>query len=354
MSYALLSSYSYYSMGYGASSVSALVAEAALKGVSILALTDVETLAGQIQFHHLCRERSIKPITGVELREGTSLNAPAERIVLLAQNRQGYENLCRVITSRRSVAKTEAPPSIHALIAEHSDGVYILCEDTSMCAKLMQAEVPADSLRLCLSRPSRDCAKEAAVIAFSRKHLVPIVADSRTLYYEPLGFETHLLLSAIATKKPYSKSLAQLERQIGILRNATEFRALYSEKPDLIDATNELAERCSHFDLRYHPPILPNMNPSGITADEELERRCRLRGGYLREDYENRLKFELETIKRVNMANYFLLVSDIVQECTLRKIRVIARGKSRTRENKIVAQIDDFNADKISHSAGSI
>jgi DNA polymerase III alpha subunit len=95
-----------YSLGYGTASIDELVETAAGLGYSTLALTDIENLYGQVRFHHQCRSRGIRPITGVELRPGFNgrhdFGQRAGRLVLLAEKRAGYESLCRIISRRRA------------------------------------------------------------------------------------------------------------------------------------------------------------------------------------------------------------------------------------------------------------
>ena len=91
-----------YSLGYGTASIEELVRRTAELGYPALALTDVENLYGQIQFHHAARHHGIKPITGVELRAGYgphALGQKAGRIILLRADRVGYESICRIISA---------------------------------------------------------------------------------------------------------------------------------------------------------------------------------------------------------------------------------------------------------------
>src|SRR5688572_1323155 len=85
-----------HSFGYGTAPVADLVERASRFRFPSLALTDLENLCGQVRFHHACRERGIRPITGVELRPGfekeSAFGSGVGRIVLLAKNRFGYES----------------------------------------------------------------------------------------------------------------------------------------------------------------------------------------------------------------------------------------------------------------------
>ena len=97
---------SHYSLGIGTASIEAIVDRAAAWGLPAIALTDLETMAGQIQFHHFCRSRGVRAITGLEIRAGfDGARAPGRsegRLILIARDEEGYANLCRIVTRRRA------------------------------------------------------------------------------------------------------------------------------------------------------------------------------------------------------------------------------------------------------------
>src|ERR1044071_6016238 len=94
---------SHYSLGSGTASPTELAERAANLGATALALTDIDTLAGQVEFHGACRARGVKAITGVEFRvtrRPRGVSSKEGRVVVIAQNRDGYENLCGIVTRR--------------------------------------------------------------------------------------------------------------------------------------------------------------------------------------------------------------------------------------------------------------
>src|SRR5947209_16721128 len=108
---------SHYSPGYGTASVEELVSRAHAYGYPALALTDVENLYGQVQFHHAARHYGIKPITGVELRAGYGSRAVGQkqgRLILLARDSAGYESICRIVSRRRAARHPQDDP-LHCL-----------------------------------------------------------------------------------------------------------------------------------------------------------------------------------------------------------------------------------------------
>lgn len=77
----------------GASSIEDLVGRAASLGFSALALTDHDNVSAAVRFARAAREAGIKPIQGAEVTL-----AGGYHLTLLAQDSQGYANLCRLLT----------------------------------------------------------------------------------------------------------------------------------------------------------------------------------------------------------------------------------------------------------------
>ncbi|MFQ6096914.1 MAG: DNA polymerase III subunit alpha, partial [Armatimonadota bacterium] len=121
-----------FSMHDGAADIGALVAKAREFGMNALAITDHDGLYGAIRFYYACKEAGIKPIIGAEvILEG------GHHLVLLAMNRKGYSNLCRLITAAHlSHERDEAPELSWRDLARHSDHLIAL----SGCRR---GEIPA-------------------------------------------------------------------------------------------------------------------------------------------------------------------------------------------------------------------
>jgi len=93
MSFVHLHVHSYYSLLDGLSSPEELIIAAKSRSMKSLALTDHNTLYGAVEFYVLALEYKIKPIIGAEL------DVDGSRLVLLVKDREGYRNLCRLISS---------------------------------------------------------------------------------------------------------------------------------------------------------------------------------------------------------------------------------------------------------------
>ena len=117
--YVELHAKSFYSFGSGASHVHELLAQAAEYGYSALALTDTN-LCGALDFARQASALGIKPITGGEL----TLTSGG-KVVLLARDREGYGNLCRLFTLANA-ADRRSPRLEPSHLAQHAEGLTLL------------------------------------------------------------------------------------------------------------------------------------------------------------------------------------------------------------------------------------
>src|SRR5437588_9121315 len=112
----------------GASPPDRLLRRARDLGMSALALTDHHGLYGVVRFIHAARAHGIKPIIGVEIRlrtEGPEAAVANPHLLLLAKDRVGYANLCRIVT-RAQLDYQDDPQITLSDLAEHAGGLIAL------------------------------------------------------------------------------------------------------------------------------------------------------------------------------------------------------------------------------------
>jgi error-prone DNA polymerase len=120
MGYVELHCHSNYSFKEGASSVEELLVRARELGYPALALTDHDNLCGAMHFAQMARSLDIQPITGVEITLKDS-----SHLTLLATTRQGYHNLCNLITY--SYIHNRQNPSLDPRhLQYHTEGIILL------------------------------------------------------------------------------------------------------------------------------------------------------------------------------------------------------------------------------------
>ncbi len=315
---ALLHAKSHFSLGDGCAPVGDLVDCAARRGYTALALTDVENMYGQVQFHHAARARGITPLTGVELRGGYTPSDAGQvggRLILLARDRRGYESLCRIVTMRRCTGFDVSADPLRCLDAFPS-GLFYLSDDSEVLRRLLAEGV--------LAQDVRQLAADSSVPVHPGIRAVP-APDVVMLDEEDSPLRR--LLSAIRGGCKVAE-LPPGEATGGTLLRSEEFLRRFDARPELFAESAEIVEACT-LDLTQAPPVLPTGEyPDQASAQDALERRCRERLGSADPGRVARLERELEVVRGLGFAGYFLVVADIAREARTRGIAMTARGSA--------------------------
>lgn len=327
---------SHYSLGLGTLSISSIVEGAVSRASRAIALTDLENLYGQVEFHAACRQAGIRPLTGIELRRGFgrrgSHGVAAGRLVLLARDERGFSALCRIVTRRR--ATTEPTPEPLESIDVPPDGLIVMSDDPETVHHAA-ARFGSENARALIVRP-RPRFDEAALIATARKSDVRLVADPDVVFSNATEHAVHALLVAIHRGERVSELSPEvfepMERALPIGVDGSE---LYRDMTGAVEETTHIAEQCT-LDLLSSQPVYPDLGSlRGRTALEELADRCRARLAALRTtgraipaEYDRRLTEELEQIGALGFAPYLLAVAEILTYARAARISVAGRGSA--------------------------
>ncbi len=350
-----------YSILDGAIRLEELFEEAQRQGMRAVAMTDHGNLFGAVKFSLLGEEFGIKPIIGAEMYIapegiGKKETAPGKpglyHITLLAENEEGYKNLIKLSTISYLEGFYYKPRIDKELLRKHSQGLIAL----SGC---LQGEIPkwvqmgmeaqADAaveeymeifgrenffLELMDHGLEEQKLVNSYLIKASEKFGLGLVATNDAHYLRKEDHELHDILLCIQTKsKLTDEGRMRFKTSEFYFKSAEEMEALFREVPQALDNTVAIAERVN-FHLRksdrYYLPQFPV--PQGYPLEdyfEELvwkgfeERWEELRGsGIPREEYEKRLRREIEVIKKKGFSGYFLIVWDIVKRARERGIPV--------------------------------
>jgi DNA polymerase-3 subunit alpha/error-prone DNA polymerase len=301
----LLRTKSHFSFGYGTSPIPALVDRAAGLGFKAVLLADLGNLCGQFAFHHLCRERGLKPITGVELR------TPRGRLVLVAMTRAGWSSLCRIVSALRTAYDPVDP--VDAL-AKAPDGLKACSDDVPVLEQLA-ACLDRSSIGALVVRPSRPGSDDVARAA--QRLGLACVADTDSVMVEPQDAPLHELQVAIAQ----GERAETPERAVSLASDA-----LFADFPEALAASAALADDAT-LDLRHCQRVLP------VVGGAPLWARCgralaegRAQGRWRGDAYDRRLAEELNVISSRGLDPYLLLVAETVGFARRRRIELTARG----------------------------
>jgi error-prone DNA polymerase len=355
--YIELHNHSNFSLLDGASHPEELVEQAARLDMPTLALTDHDAVYGVVRFVQAARKAGIRPILGAELTfEGGA------HLTLLVENETGWSNLCWLISRARHNAPKGEAALPHADLPGHTAGLIALsgCRRGSIPAALL-----ADDLETArdVAQYYRELFGPDRFWIELQHHLLPddddLVAGLAVLAQRVgVGYvATNNVHYATRDRRALQDVLVCIKHGVTLgdtqhqrrptseyyLKDARRVAPLLAAYPEAIANTRRIAERCT-FDLRYGLQDLPTFpTPPGMETAVYLRRLCLdalpRRYAAVPAVVETRLDHELAVITRAGLANYFLMVWDIVRYAREHNIRCQGRGSAA---NSLVAYLLDI------------
>ena len=332
-----------YSLLDGSGKIKEMVAQAKALGCDSLAITDHGAMYGVIDFYRAAKEAGIKPIIGCEIyvtngsrfdREISQGDDRYYHLVLLAENNQGYSNLMKIVSTGFTEGFYYKPRVDYETLEKYSGGLIA----SSACLagiipKLLlrgrYEDAVEEALRLqnlfgrgnfFLELQDHGMPEQRTVnsqlLRMSEEYKIPLIATNDVHYTYDTDWEAHDILLCIQTgKKVHDQDRMRYEGGQYYLKSPEEMQELFSYAPEAIQNTELIAKRCN-VEIEFGVQKLPQYDvPAGYTAEEYLTKLCEegLRRRYENyQDYEDRLHFELETIKQMGYVDYFLIVWDFI------------------------------------------
>jgi error-prone DNA polymerase len=344
MYYAELHCHSYYSFHDGASSLEELLLRAKELGYSALALTDHNNLCGAMRFAQLTRSLGIQGLIGAEV----SLKGD-HHLTLLARDRQGYRNLCHLITAAHSAGERDRPELDSSLLAEYASGLIALSgcpagelpqlvtkARFSEARRLIQQYVDwfgKDNYYLEIQHNlvNGDTERIRRLLTLAREMGVKAAATGDVHYHIR---ERHQLQDCLVAIR-HCKSLEETHRERRpnseyYLRPLPDLESLFRHCPEALANTLEIAARCTldlPRDLSYTFPDY--QAPEGDTSDSYLEKLCYeaavRRYGSITPEVRQRLDQEFDLIRKYKLAGFLLMYHEVIK---LGREVMIAQGLS--------------------------
>jgi error-prone DNA polymerase len=339
-----------FSLKEGAFTPEQLASRAAELGMPAVALTDRDGLYGAARFVAACASVGVRPILGASLTVRAETPPPGDAsVVLLADDDTGYANLCRLLTDAHLLGERGDPWVATGQICAHAAGLTIVLGPRShpgrlaVAGRIDAAAALAGDYREAFGRDrcivgiehrveARSAREIRDLLRFADRLDATAVATNPVRYLDPADAFVADALECMRRIVPIASTNVTRSNAEGWLKPPEQMRALFAERPELCDATIELAERCS-FDLalkKIHFPDFPT--PAGRSADALLAERSwrgvRERG--MREDQtlRDRMYLELSMIRQMGYAAYFLTVADIVADIKAMGIFAACRGSA--------------------------
>lgn len=352
-----LHTHSHYSLLQALPQIPQLVAAAKKDGQEALALTDIANLYGAIEFYKECTKEGIKPIIGVECYVAPRTRHDKEhntddktsRVVLLAKNNTGYQNLLQLV-SRSHLEGFFYTPRIDAeLLEQYHEG--LVCILPSFGGAHVQALESHDTTGVSAVYAhyknifGTDCyleityhpeiaghtQKQDQLITLAQKHDLSLLAAHDVYYVHKSDHQARELVVHIGTATPMLGDEADRPDDFSFISQsaATQHFAIH---PEALANTVRVADECT-VQLTLGHWILPDVQkPTDKTYDEVLRDMAEAgfaKRGLQRSDEEvARMNYELDIIKTKGFASYFLAVADLLQSAKKMGIYTNTRGSA--------------------------
>ncbi len=323
-----------------------LAGRAAELGMKAAALIDRDTVAGAVRFHFEAKEHGVKPIIGSEITMDDGSLLPLVPLTL-----EGYQNLSKLITEVKFRHKKGEHFATREDIEKYSTG--LLCftggADGFMHRSIKNGNGLADLAWLNYVFPNRLYVElqrhhlrheehlNQTLLGYAHKLKLPYFAANGPYFADEYDRELYDVFTCIKNHTTiYDAGKLLSENSERCLKDRRQMLHLFSDMPEAVDITNEIADRVNFSldQLSYTFPEYPL--PAGETADavlrkKTIERSTERYTGELwaiRSQVLSRLEKEFRIIEMKGLAGYFLTVSDISDFCKSNNILSQGRGSA--------------------------
>ena len=361
-SFVHLHAHSQYSLLEATCRFSGIAKKCAEYGMPAAAITDNGNMFGAVEFYFACKDAGLKAILGMDVylspksrfvkgEDREAAQTPNRRLVLLAQDYEGYRNLCQLSTIGYQEGFYYKPRVDFEAIKQFSSNLIVLSggsrgdvpwhlekhgPDAALARIREYQAIFGDRFYLEMNRTGPEWTAineflvEASKITGSR-----LVAANNVHYLEQSDQLAQEVLICIGSNKTLQdESRYRLGSDQFYFKSAKQMRELFRDRPDACDATLEIAERCDvKFKLKdergkaiYHLPTFAT--DEGRATPQELIRKLAFDGlterfaeaaergeavaDEKKPDYEARLEYELDVIEKMGFTSYFLIVQDFI------------------------------------------
>jgi DNA polymerase-3 subunit alpha len=385
-----------YSLLDGACRLDRLMEKATELNFPAMAITDHGVLYGAIDFYQAAREKGIKPIIGCEMyvAPGSRFDKKSSNggrdaynhLGLLARDETGYKNLVKLATAAHLEGYYYKPRVDKELLSAHKDGLIALsgCLASEISQLIVKDQL--DKARDTIDWFKQTLGPENFYLEIQNhgipeqlkvnRHLIPwarefglkLVATNDVHYIEKGHSHAHDCLICIGTQTLLSdtKRMHYQPEQF-YLRSAEEMAARFSEIPEAVRNTLEVAEKCNvqiEFNKLHYPVFNP---PNNVSREdwlrdllvEGLARRYSMRarhegGKFFIDGIDDarklpnapqdpaqpvdqatgikavldRLEIEMKVIEKTGFISYFLIVGDFVRYGRSKGVSCVARGSA--------------------------
>ena len=342
-----------YSLLDGAIRIADLPSRLSALGMDACAITDHGALYGVVDFYRALKKEGLKPIIGCEVyvapRSHTDKQHREDRepshLILLAENATGYRNLMKLVSIGFVDGFYYKPRVDHDLLKKHHEG--LICLSACLAGEVPRAILDRDIerakalalwheeifgrgnyyLEVQANEIPEQTAVNNALIRIARETGIPLVATNDCHYLKQEDAYSHDVLLCMQTgKRVNDENRMRMQGDTFYLRSPDEMAEAFAHLPEAIENTVKIAERCT-FEMSFGTIYLPAFQaPPGYDGVAWLRELCytglerRLKqaplnetSAFSKDDYTQRLEYELETINSMGYTDYYLIVWDFIR-----------------------------------------
>ena len=348
-----------YSMLESTIKIDQLITLAKSHNMPAVCLSDRGNLFALLEFSLAASRQGVQPICGVILNiEFVNEDKVGfAEILLIAKDELGYKNLLKLVSY--SFIKNDRKICNHITLQdlrEHSEGVIVLSAYTEgAIGKLLLAGKWDEAKEYALELQNifgdrfyfeimrhglqKEREIESNYLKIANELKIPLLATNQVLFSDISMHDAHDVLLCIAQGVVREEQNRKRLSNQCYFKSASEMTELFKDLPEAIENSVQLVERCCVMALE-HPPSLPNFT-LGDKSEEDLIRQAAKEGlearlsatfsqnnigkaeqAPVRQEYFERLEYEVDIICKMNFAGYFLIVSDFIRWSKERNIAV--------------------------------
>lgn len=314
------------------------------------ALTDHGNMYGFLAYYKAMKEAGKKPILGFEgYMEDLDGKLSARHVILLAKNSEGVNNLYKLTSEAYDNFKYK-PHVTWEMLQKYNKGVMCLSACLGGLLPTLIKEGRRDDARKAAQKfisifgtedfyieiQRHDIREEVAVnrelLLIANELGLKVVATTDSHYPTMEDAHVHEILLCIQTGKPLSDFDRMKYEGTGYwLMDSEEMEDLFSDMPEVLDNTLEVADKCDISlnlgDVNLPDYTIPKKFASPMDYMEHLTMEGydrHFKGTQMENDpvYRDRLKYELDMIRQMGFASYFIIVWDFINYCRTHNIYV--------------------------------
>ena len=343
MSFVHLHVHSEYSLLDGACRIDRMMDRVKELGQDAIAITDHGVMYGCIDFYKAAKAAGIKPIIGCEVYVARrtmadrvhGIDNDSYHLLLLCKNRQGYENLCRMVSEAFIHGFYGKPRVDLALLEQYHEGLiaasaclagaipqYLMEEDYASAREyaLKLASIFGED-NFYLEMQDHGIPEQRAVnqglMRLARETGLPMIVTNDAHYLRREDAAMQDVLLCIQTGKTVEDpNRMKFQTEEFYLKSEEELRELFPGCEEAFENTAKIAQRCN-LEFTFHEYHLPSFPvPEGYTNEEYFRKLCmdgfRERYPHQPKEYLDRLEYEISVISRMGYVNYYLIVWDFI------------------------------------------